>query len=193
MSDGQNSNSETNKADKKFLDSDLGKGILIAIIAAGGATLGSYLTGSKLVESTTVPALINARTICIDKVNEDEKKFREKASSFLAALAAFDADILFKYQGNNKQLYDSAKLAITQAMSISSYSSEHLAVLAISISASIRTLAMADMDDGVLRAAYKTLSSSIGEWPKAYEVFMETFDTKRANCNTNYSLYQSRK
>ncbi|HGA4731272.1 TPA: hypothetical protein ACISUP_002138, partial [Salmonella enterica subsp. enterica serovar Zanzibar] len=77
-----------NKAEVVKASLDIGSALLVAIIAALGGMAGSYLTGSKLVESTRVPALINARTVCTTAVNEDEYKFREKASDFLAAVAA---------------------------------------------------------------------------------------------------------
>lgn len=50
-----------NKAEVVKASLDIGSALLVAIIAALGGMAGSYLTGSKLVESTRVPALINAR------------------------------------------------------------------------------------------------------------------------------------
>ena len=94
-----------NKAEVVKASLNIGSALLVAIIAALGGMAGSYLTGSKLVESTRVPALINARTICTTAVNEDEYKFREKASDFLAAVAAFDADKSLLYKANHNQLY----------------------------------------------------------------------------------------
>ena len=186
MSDGQNSNNDRTEVVKASLSA--GSTLLVAIIAAIGGIIGSYFTGSKLVESTSVPALINARTICINAVNEDEQKFRERASSLLAAVAAFDADKSLLYQ-----LYQPAKSAITQAMSISTYSSERLSGLAINIATSIKTLAIADMNYGASGEAYKVLSSSMGEWPEAYSEFMKTFDIKRASCNFDESIHKSEK
>lgn len=69
MSDGQNSNNDRTEVVKASLSA--GSTLLVAIIAAIGGIIGSYFTGSKLVESTSVPALINARTICINAANED--------------------------------------------------------------------------------------------------------------------------
>lgn len=129
-----------------------------------------------------MPALIKARTDCINTVNENEQKFREKASNLLAAIAAFDADKLLIYKYNNSELYEPAKLAITQAMSISPYSSERLVLLSINIAASIKILAVTDVEDDASREAYKILSSSMGEWHEAYEKFMKTFDIKRDAC-----------
>ncbi|MGV8927521.1 MAG: hypothetical protein ACOH2G_17840 [Ewingella sp.] len=191
MSGGQKSNSGSTEAVKTSLSA--GSMLLVAIITAIFGTIGSYLTGLKLVESTSAPALINARTICINGVNEDEQKFRERASSFLAAVAAFDADNSLIYKANHNQLYKPAKSAITQAMSISPYSSERLSVLAINIASSIKTLAIADMEYGASGDAYKMLSSSMGEWPEAYEEFIKTFDTKRAVCNFDESTHKSGK
>ncbi|WP_206403710.1 hypothetical protein [Erwinia billingiae] len=191
MSAGRNSNNGSNDVVKASLSA--GSALLVAIIAAVGGTIGSYLTGSKLVESTSQPALINARTICINAVNEDEHKFRERASGFLTAIAEFDADNSLLYKPNHNQLYRPAKSAIMQAMSISSYSSERLSVLAVNIATSIKTLAVADMQYGASDEAYKLLSSSMGEWPEAYEEFMKTFDTKRAACNFNESNFISGK
>lgn len=191
MSGGQNSNNDRTEVVKASLSAS--STLLVAIIAAIGGIIGSYFTGSKLVESTSVPALINARTICINAVNEDEQKFRERASSLLAAVAAFDADKSLLYQPNHNQLYQPAKSAITQAMSISTYSSERLSVLAINIATSIKTLAIADMNYGASGEAYKMLSSSMGEWPEVYGEYMKTFDIKRASCNFDESIHKSEK
>lgn len=180
MSSSEDNHSRGKEVVKAYLS--VGSALLVAIIAAIGGTIGSYLTGSMLVESTTVPALIKARTDCINTINENEQRFREKASNFLAAVAAFDADKLLIYQSNNNELYEPAKLAITQAMSISPYSSERLALLAINIAASIKILAITDVEDDASSEAYKTLSSSMGEWHEAYEEFMKTFDIKRDTC-----------
>lgn len=171
-----------------------GRALLVAIIAAIGGMAGSYLTGSKLVESTSVPALINARTICTTAINEEEKNFRERASDLLTAVAAFDADKSLLYKANHNQLYQPAKSAITQAMSMSSFASERLSVISVNIALSIKKLAITDMDYGTSdTAAYKTLSSSMGEWPEAYNEYMKTFDAKRASCNSDHINYKSEK
>lgn len=183
-----------NKAEVVKASLNIGSALLVAIIAALGGMAGSYFTGSKLVESTRVPALINARTICTTAVNEDEYKFREKASDFLAAVAAFDADKSLLYKANHNQLYQPAKSAITKAMSISSYSSERLSVLAVNIASSIKQLAISDMDYVISDSgAYKKLSSSMEEWPEAYNEYMKTFDVKRASCNSDAISYKSEK
>lgn len=40
--------------------------------------------------------------------------------------------------------------------------------------------------------AYKKLSSSMEEWPEAYNEYMKTFDVKRASCNSDAISYMNR-
>lgn len=162
-----------------------GSTLLVAIIAAIGGMVGSYLSGSKLAESTLVPALINAKTICINATNDDERKFRDKASALMQAVAEFDADKSLLYKPNTNQLYLPAKAAITQAMSISSYAPERLSVVAIDIAAAIKLIAVSKSEYGTPNEAYTMLSSAMGEWASAYNEFLKTFDTRRTACNVS--------
>ncbi|TXQ88664.1 hypothetical protein FV308_02395 [Escherichia coli] len=161
--------------------------VLLALLAVAGGAYGSYLSGTKLVESTKIPAIINARAECTNDVTNDERAFRERSAKFLSSAASFNADTVLLFQANNNQLRDPAKKAITLGFEISAYSSDKLSLLALNIANSIKVIAGEELNGGDQYAARKTLSESMADWQPAFNEYMKTFEQKRLKCASDYS------
>lgn len=162
--------------------------VLLALLAVAGGALGAYLSGTKLVESTKIPAMINARAECKKEVNNDERAFRERSAKFLSSAASFNADTALLSQANNNQLRDPAKKAITLGFEISAYSSDKLSLLAVNIASSIQIIAGEQINGGNQYAARETLSKSMADWQPAFNEYMKTFEEKRIKCASDYSV-----
>lgn len=160
--------------------------VILSLLAVAGGVIGSYLSGTKLVESTKIPAMISARAECIKDVKNDETAFRERSAKFLSSAASFNADTALLFQANNNQLRDPAKKAIALGFEISAYSSDKLSLLALNIANSIKIIAGEQINGGNQYAARETLSNSMADWQPAFNEYMKTFEQKRLKCVTDY-------
>lgn len=181
----QNGTPDNQSSDKSIWDKY--SPVILSLLAVAGGVAGSYLSGTKLVESTKIPAMITARTACTNDVKNDERAFREKSAKFLSAAASFNADTALLHQANNNQLRDPAKKAITQGFEISAYSSDKLSILALNIANSIKIIAGEQINGGDQYSARSTLSKSMADWQPAFNEYMKTFEEKRLKCGVDYS------
>jgi len=191
MSGNENSESQSQTDSSNTKDSKKGpwekfSPLLLSLLAVAGGVIGSYLSGTKLVESTKIPAMINAKLTCENDINADENKFRERSAKFLSSVASFDADTSLYYHANNNQLRDPAKNVITQSSEISSFSNEKLSSLATNIADSVKTIAGEELNGGDQYAARKVLASSRADWQPAFNEHIKSFDAKREKCKIDY-------
>ncbi|MFV9064342.1 hypothetical protein ABQ366_05265 [Serratia fonticola] len=158
----------------------VGGALLVAVISAVSGTAAAWFSGSKLVESTRIPAQISARTICISAVNQSEEQFRDKSAKFISSVADFKADSELLNQANTNMLRAPAKEVVKNGYSLISYAPPELSKLAMSISDSVRGIAKTPgfgNDEN-----FKRIDTAIAAWPLALSEFAKTFDAKRSEC-----------
>ncbi|EJZ58473.1 hypothetical protein I1A_002801 [Pseudomonas fluorescens R124] len=150
--------------------------ILIAVIASLVTGIGAGLT---FYSSYLTTRQASAQS-CIQRLDQQEVRIREKAAIFLGNLSdqfGRGADASVK----NDEMISLSVKTMRSALEFSAYAPTEMGISAIKVASAIRDTLIVDSNEEIIAAVDK-LNTTAQEWPKQYYQLMDDFQRSRLDC-----------